>query len=382
MPMQPQTAWRSQTLVHHNLPAVAAKLEPPGTHDACYLPHRLYVTGDIDIHELTYDQHQAVWIVNTRFSCLCTLDAEHSFVPRWRPPFVSALAPEDRCHLNGLAMVAGRPKYATALGATDHAGEWRENKAGGGVLNLGGTMTLTNSTVSGNSIIGGYFGFGGYGGGIWNFGPLTLTNSTVSGNSTDFGGSYSRGGGVYNRSSSTLTIQNSTISGNSAREGGGMRNDGPLTLARTLVSGNTAASSPEISNHSSIVADNHNLFGHDGTAGVDGFTPGPTDVVPSGPLSTILDTTLAPNGGPTPTHALVPGSPAIDASPDDADCPTTDQRGVTRPQGAACDIGAVEADEVPATTLCSTLGDDRPPSLLDQDIFRFTGAKLDRHAAL
>src|SRR5665213_3255856 len=75
-----------------------------------------------------------LWFVNTRFSCLCTTDAEHSFVPRWRPPFVSALAPEDRCHLNGLALVDGRPKYVTALGTTDTAGGWRANKARGGVL--------------------------------------------------------------------------------------------------------------------------------------------------------------------------------------------------------------------------------------------------------
>lgn len=75
-----------------------------------------------------------LWVVNTRFGCLCTLDAAHSFTPRWRPPFVSALAPEDRCHLNGLGMVAGRPKCVTALGETDTAGGWRANKATGGLL--------------------------------------------------------------------------------------------------------------------------------------------------------------------------------------------------------------------------------------------------------
>ena len=91
------------------MPAVAHKLEPLGTHDACYVPRRLHVTGDIDIHEMAYDRDDALWVVNTRFSCLCTLDADHSFSPRWRPPFVSALAPEDRCHLNGLAMVGGAP---------------------------------------------------------------------------------------------------------------------------------------------------------------------------------------------------------------------------------------------------------------------------------
>ena len=73
-------------------------------------------------------------MVNTRFCCLCTLDADHSFSPRWRPPFVTALAPEDRCHLNGLGLVDGRPKYVTALGETDTPGGWRANKAHGGIL--------------------------------------------------------------------------------------------------------------------------------------------------------------------------------------------------------------------------------------------------------
>lgn len=117
-----------------NMPALARKLEPPGKYDACYLPRQVHVTGDIDVHEMAYDQDNTLWIVNTRFGCLCTLDLEHSFTPRWRPPFVSAYAPEDRCHLNGLAMVDGRPKYVTALGTTDTPGGWRGNKARGGVL--------------------------------------------------------------------------------------------------------------------------------------------------------------------------------------------------------------------------------------------------------
>ena len=101
---------------YHNMPVVAQKLEPLGKYDACYIPRRIHVTGDIDIHELGWDAKNELWLVNTRFCCLCTLDPQHSFYPRWRPPFVSAYAPEDRCHLNGLAMVEGRPKYVTALG--------------------------------------------------------------------------------------------------------------------------------------------------------------------------------------------------------------------------------------------------------------------------
>jgi uncharacterized protein (TIGR03032 family) len=119
---------------YRNMPALAKKLEPAGKHDACYLPRRIHVTGDIDIHELAWDCNNELWLVNTRFCCLSTLDTDHSFYPRWRPPFVSALAPEDRCHLNGIAMVDGRPKYVTALGETDTAGGWRANKAKGGIL--------------------------------------------------------------------------------------------------------------------------------------------------------------------------------------------------------------------------------------------------------
>jgi uncharacterized protein (TIGR03032 family) len=65
---------------------------------------------------------------------LCTLHPDYSFVPRWRPPFISALAAEDRCHLNGLAIVDGEPRYVTALGDTDRADGWRENKPRGGCL--------------------------------------------------------------------------------------------------------------------------------------------------------------------------------------------------------------------------------------------------------
>lgn len=119
---------------YRNMPAVAQKLEPAGKHDACYLPRRVHVTGDIDIHELAYTREHELWLVNTRFCCLCTLDAEHSFVPRWRPPFVSALAPEDRCHLNGLCMVDGRPKYVTAQAPYLDVQTIRRRKANTAVL--------------------------------------------------------------------------------------------------------------------------------------------------------------------------------------------------------------------------------------------------------
>jgi hypothetical protein len=182
-------------------------------------------------------------------------------------------------------------------------------------------------------------------------------NSTISGNTS---GSVllGSGGGIWN--SGTLTLINSTLSGNTAGAGGGgVSNNygGTLTLARTLVSGNTAPTGPEIFNDVSgtVTADNHNLFGVNGNAGVVGFSPGATDVVPPAgvQLTDILNPTLANNGGPTQTHAFVAGSPAVDAGgpvcPDAAGAPLpTDQRGKPRivdgngDGTAACDIGAFE----------------------------------------
>jgi uncharacterized protein (TIGR03032 family) len=117
-----------------DVPAVTSRLEPPGRHDACFLPRSCHVTANIQIHELAWGNGEELWAVNTRFSCLCTLDRSASFTPRWRPPFVTALEPTDRCHLNGVGMVEGRPRYITALGATDSPAGWRENKANGGIV--------------------------------------------------------------------------------------------------------------------------------------------------------------------------------------------------------------------------------------------------------
>ncbi len=138
---------RNQIWFLRNAPDIAPRIEPAGLHDACFLPRSCHVTGDIGVHELAWatsplspsargarGKGDELWVVNTRFSCLCTLDPDYSFVPRWRPPFISALAAEDRCHLNGLAIVAGQPKYVTALGETDTRDGWRAEKAHGGCL--------------------------------------------------------------------------------------------------------------------------------------------------------------------------------------------------------------------------------------------------------
>ena len=235
------------------------------------------------------------------------------------------------------------------------------NGDGGGIVNNSGTLTLTDSTVSGNTAT--------WGGGIRNDGSLVLSGSTVSGNIANIGD----GGGILNANACTLTLTNSTVSGNTAAWGGGIRNGGSLVLSGSTVSGNTASNgqgggiqdvsgSANIKN--SIVAGN--------TAG----GPGPDC---SGSLTSlgynlVQDTSgctiagdltrnitgqapllgpLQDNGGPTLTHALLLGSPAIDAgnpatpgSGGDA-CEATDQRLAPRPAGAACDIGAYEANSLP-----------------------------------
>jgi uncharacterized protein (TIGR03032 family) len=118
---------------YHNLPAVAQRMRPDGKYDACFFPRSGHCTGDIQIHEMAWGSDE-LWFVNTRFSCLCTLDRVHSFVPRWRPRFITELAPEDRCHLNGMCVIGGRPAFVTALGETDSPNGWRATKKDGGVL--------------------------------------------------------------------------------------------------------------------------------------------------------------------------------------------------------------------------------------------------------
>jgi uncharacterized protein (TIGR03032 family) len=132
---------RTEVIDFRNMPEVAPKVEPPGTHDACYLPRNRHVTGDILIHEMAYARGE-LWAVATAFSCLATFDADHSFVPRWKPPFISQLTVGDRCHLNGLAVVEDRVAFVTALGRSDEPGGWRANKASGGCL-----MSVDSSEV-------------------------------------------------------------------------------------------------------------------------------------------------------------------------------------------------------------------------------------------
>jgi uncharacterized protein (TIGR03032 family) len=104
-------------------------------YDRLYVPKMSYITGDLDIHDLHMDSDtdQPVFI-NTLFCCLATTSKEHSFKPLWKPKWVTQLAPEDRCHLNGLAIKDGKPAYVTAVSETNVAEGWREHRSGGGVV--------------------------------------------------------------------------------------------------------------------------------------------------------------------------------------------------------------------------------------------------------
>jgi len=124
---------RSAVVEFRNMPAAAEKVEPKGTHDACFIHRNTRVTGDVRIHDVEWIGDE-IWFVATAFSCLATLDEEHNFSPRWHPPFIEKVAPGDRCHLNGMEVIDGRVAYVTALGTADEPGGWRENKASGGVL--------------------------------------------------------------------------------------------------------------------------------------------------------------------------------------------------------------------------------------------------------
>ena len=127
-------ATRNQVVVTANAPGLAPHYpDKPDTYDALYIPRATYYTGEVDIHDLKWAGNTLI-AVNTAFSCLSIIDENYSFRPFWKPCFITDLKPEDRCHLNGLAMAEGKPKYVTALGGGNSAQSWRNDMFKGGVL--------------------------------------------------------------------------------------------------------------------------------------------------------------------------------------------------------------------------------------------------------
>ena len=197
----------------------------------------------------------------------------------------------------------------------------------------GGTITLTESAISGNTAVNNS-------GGVFNIAPVafttTLINTTVSGNTASLDG-----GGIFNVGHAKMALTNTTISNNTANfDGGGLQNVNIVDMINSIVSGNAAPSNPDCSAFTSL---GHNLIGNVSGCSFNAATGDLTNVDP-------LLGLLQDNGGDTFTHALLPGSPAIDYIPVENCAVDTDQRGVSRPQGLACDIGAYEVAPIPPPT--------------------------------
>jgi hypothetical protein len=248
--------------------------------------------------------------------------------------------------------------HVTVTGNTmaTNAGQWWQG--GGGIYNGGGaTLNLVDSTVSNNQAKwsgGGVYAFqnsttnvvrstisgnvsNDVGGGIRSLGKFTILDSTVSGNrATGW-----HGGAIFH-TDSDMTITNSTIANNigpdwapSAVFIGSFNAAVPtMKITNTIITGNQWYACDHWTGANVLTSGGHNLVQGDTC---NSGSPDPTDIItPNAGIGPLAD-----NGGPTWTHALLPGSPAIDAG-DPAACSATDQRGVTRPQGAQCDIGAYE----------------------------------------
>ncbi len=301
--------------------------------------------------------------------------------------------------IDNLAASAGGGIYAVGYSNTASAhvtvksstitGNTVDDGNGGGIYADGygsysAYLIVERSTISGNSAYdANHYDsyYNGHGGGIFAHGyysdstHVIVDRSTISGNSAD-----EIGGGIWNESQ--LGILGSTISDNSTgRYGGGIRNFGIMHIENSLVSGNTAGvDSNEIDNYGNIYADDNNFFGHSGETNGKafyGFTPGASDInatsdgggTPTA-LGSILDPTLKDNGGPTYTHALVSGSPALDVINSGSYCGTpsfdVDQRGETRPVsyggGVMCDIGSFELQPPPVGGLGFSVADDVVPT--------------------
>jgi hypothetical protein len=230
---------------------------------------------------------------------------------------------------------------------------------GGGLkVSLGATATVTGSTFSGNQATGG----GARGAGILTQGTLTLTNSTISGNSSPAGGS---GGGLL-ALGGTTTLLNVTIASNTGNAGTGANLDifgaGVMVSAKnTIIANPTSGLNCRIAGGGVLTSNGSNLD----SSNACGFNPALGDLINTDPQLGAL----ASNGSPTQTRALLAGSPAINAvTAGNCPPPSVDQRGVTRPQGSACDIGAFEFQ--PASLIPGDINQDGIVDIRDYGIWR------------
>ena len=340
--------------------------------------------------------------------------AAGSYPGAWRPlQSVSVRGAGASATTVGPLAVWNRDTTVAIAGVTIAGGA----SSGGGGIENSGTVTLTDSVVRDNRAWAGE-GYQAFGAGVFNLGTMTVLRSTIRDNQAQgFGGdpTTALGGGVHNRG--TLTVTDSTISGNTGNVGAGIYNTGTLTLVNSTVSGNrarvdgggaaTTATGDTVLRHVTVTANTSDSDG-DGTGDGGGIAstgrtetagsvlagnddPGGQGPDCSGSVAsrgtnligrpagcTITGTTgtdllgvdprlapLADDGAATATHEPLEGSPAIDAARG-GECLPTDQRGTRRPQGGACDIGAVERlAPAPQTCPCSLWPGDPAPAVLE-----------------
>jgi CSLREA domain-containing protein len=273
----------------------------------------------------------------------------------------------NNCTVSGNTAVSGNGggvynDFIMTISNSTITGNTAGSGDGGGVYDNGNSITITNTTVSGNTAS------SGDGGGLYANGiDAEISQSTFSGNTATNGD----GGGIY-QNGNLMNLTNCTVTGNSAFDGGGLFNNGnALNITSATIASNTAANTgggieaasvPQL--QGSIIANNSggNCNGNVTDGGTNLQFPGTT----CGLSITSADPLLGPlanNGGPTQTMAIGAGSPAIDADTEDCPPPGIDQRGVTRPQGAACDIGAFEFQGVaPTPTVTPSPGPSPTPT--------------------
>jgi uncharacterized protein (TIGR03032 family) len=127
-------ACKDEIIVFANSPELGHHYpSKPNTYDAFYVPRLTYHNGNIDLHDLLWGNDR-LFAVNTLFSCIATFDDTYNFTPYWAPPFISKLVSEDRCHLNGMIMIDGKPRYATCFSTSDTFQGWRDVVTSGGIL--------------------------------------------------------------------------------------------------------------------------------------------------------------------------------------------------------------------------------------------------------